>query len=297
MKKKNTYLLFLVALSFLLACSADVGYAPDKDYSGTTPEYNAKNLEDLPDCDSKHEGMVVHVDNYRNKDYACSEGYWVALGESSTNNKLRDVNETSDDAVANREKFKTVTSSYVYDERDGKEYKVIILDDLVWMAENLDYETEYSRSNPQCDNSGIKCGQYYAWRDAMYGGDDYASDYSSVCPEGMRLPTEDDVEKLVEFIGGEQYGYVLKSKNFWDESDDTPQGTDEIGFNAYPAGFKEYMYNNITNFGLVAAFWTETSPYYNESIALRLFYYDSFLDTRWSADRDNYLNVRCVGDR
>lgn len=289
--KKNTYLLFPVALSFLLACSADVGYAPDKDYSGTSPSYNADELGDLPDCDSKHEGLVVHVDNYRGKDYACSEGYWVALGESSTDKKLPDVHETSDDAVALHEKFKNVESVQILDTRDNKVYRAIVLGDLVWMAENLDYETQYSRTNPQCDDFGIKCGRYYMWNDAMYGDDN-----SSVCLPGMRLPTEEDVEKLVEFIGGVSNGYVLKSKSYWEESDDAPLGTDEIGFNAYPAGFKEYMYNNITNFGLVAAFWTESSPYYNESIALRLFYYDSFLDTRWSADRDNYLNVRCVGD-
>ncbi len=297
MKKKNTYLLFPVALSFLLACSADVGYAPDKDYSGTTPEYNAKNLEDLPDCDSKHEGMVVHVDNYRNKDYACSEGYWVALGESSTNNKLRDVNETSDDAVALHEKFKTVTSGYVYDERDGKEYKVIILDDLVWMAENLDYETEYSRSNPQCDDYGIKCGQYYAWKDAMYGGDDYVSEYLSVCPEGMRLPTEEDVDKLVEFIGGVSNGYVLKSKSYWEESEDAPLGTDELGFNAYPAGYKSSSRNYFEYFGTETVFWTDISNGYHSSLTLSLYSHNSILGTNWGPDWDNYMNVRCVGDR
>lgn len=297
MKKKNTYLLFPVALSFLLACSADVGYAPNKDYSGTSPSYNADELGDLPDCDSKHEGLVVHVNYYPSHDYACSEGYWVALGQSTTDKKLPDVHETSDDAVALHEKFKTVTSGYVYDERDGKEYKVIILDDLVWMAENLDYETEYSRSNPQCDDYGIKCGQYYAWKDAMYGGDDYSSYYSSVCPEGMRLPTEEDVDKLVEFIGGVSNGYVLKSKSYWEESDDAPLGTDELGFNAYPAGYKSSSRNYFEYFGTETVFWTDISNGYHSSLTLSLYSHNSILGTNWGPDWDNYMNVRCVGDR
>ncbi|MBR2074536.1 MAG: hypothetical protein IJ977_04595, partial [Fibrobacter sp.] len=191
--KKNTYLLFPVALSFLLACSADVGYAPDKDYSGTSPSYNADELGDLPDCDSKHEGLVVHVNYYPSHDYACSEGYWVALGQSTTDKKLPDVHETSDDAVALHEKFKNVESVQILDTRDNKVYKAVVLGDLVWMAENLDYETQYSRTNPECDDFGIKCGRYYMWNDAMYGDDN-----SSVCLPGMRLPTEEDVEKLVE---------------------------------------------------------------------------------------------------
>ena len=294
MKKKSLYLLFPAALSFLLACSADVGYAPNKDYSEKSPSCYVKDLEDLPDCVNKREGLVAHVEYYWGKDYACSDGYWVAVGESDDNKTLPYCdNNSRDNGEAENRKPKDVASGSVYDERDGKEYKVIILDDLVWMAENLDYETEYSRSNPQCDGYGIKCGQYYAWKDAMYGYDDY----SNVCPGGMRLPMEADVEKLVEFIGGIQYGYILKSKNFWDDSYDTPKGTDEIGFNAYPAGYKEYMYNNITNFGLVAAFWTDESCGYNCAVGLKLYYYDSSFETHWMADRDNYLNVRCVGDR
>jgi uncharacterized protein (TIGR02145 family) len=291
MKKKNTYLLFPVALSFLLACSADVGYAPDKDYSGQSPSYNADYLEDLPDCDSKHEGLVVHVDNYRGKDYACSEGYWVALGESNTDKKLPDVNETTDDAVALHEKFKNVESVQILDTRDNKVYKAIVLGDLVWMAENLDYETQYSRTNPECDDFGIKCGRYYMWNDAMYGDDN-----SSVCLPGMRLPTEDDVEKLVEFIGGVSNGYVLKSKSYWEESDDAPLGTDELGFNAYPAGYKSSSRNYIEYFGTETVFWTGVTYGYNSSLTLSLYSHNSILGTNWSADKDNYMNVRCVGD-
>ena len=292
MKKKNTYLLFPVALSFLLACSADVGYAPDKDYSGTTPEYNAKNLGDLPDCDSKHEGLVVHVNYYPSHDYACSEGYWVALGQSTTDKKLPDVHETSDEAVALHEKFKNVESVQILDTRDNKVYKAIVLGDLVWMAENLDYETRYSRTNPQCEDLGIKCGRYYMWDDAAYGNDDY----SSVCLPGMRLPTEEDVDKLVEFIGGVSNGYVLKSKSYWEESEDAPLGTDELGFNAYPAGYKRSSRNYFEYFGTETVFWTDISNGYHSSLTLSLYSHNSILGTNWGPDWDNYMNVRCVGD-
>ena len=195
--KKIRYLLFSSIVSLLGACSTDVGYAPSVNYEDRSPSFNAQARGDLPDCTDDREGLVVHVNEHR-KDYACSKGYWVALRSADTDKKLHDVNEDTDAIKAVHEKFKTVQSGRITDSRDGKQYKVIILDDVAWMAENLDFETEYSRTNPKCDDYGIKCGRYYRWDDAAYGGENY----SSVCPEGMRLPTERDVDKLVECIGG-----------------------------------------------------------------------------------------------
>ncbi len=289
--KKLRYLLFSSVISFLGACSTDVGYAPSENYDDRSPSYNAQARGDLPDCTDDREGLVVHVNEHR-KDYACSKGYWVALRSADTDKKLHDVNEDTVAIKALHEKFKTVKSAKISDSRDGKVYKVIILDDLVWMAENLDYETQYSRTNPKCEEYGIKCGRYYVWQDAASGGENY----SSVCPEGMRMPTEEDVEKLVEFIGGVEYGYVLKSKDYWDYSDDVPQGTDEIGFNAYPAGYKEYAYNAISYFGKEAVFWTDVTSGYRGAHVLSLYSHRSDLGTNWNPDWDNYMNVRCVGD-
>lgn len=289
--KKIRYFLLSSLVSLLGACTTDVGSAPKENYEDRSPSYNAQARGDLPDCTDDREGLVVHV-NEHGKDYACSKGYWVALRSADTDKKLYDVNEDTEAMKALHEKFKRVKSEKITDSRDGKVYKVIILKDLVWMAENLDYETEYSRTNPKCDDYGIKCGRYYRWDDAAYGGDNY----SSVCPEGMRMPTEEDVEKLVAFIGGIDYGYVLKSKDYWDYSDDAPQGTDEFGFNAYPAGYKEYLNNYISYFGVEAAFWTGEKYGYHSSYAITLYYHNSIIGTTWGPDWDNYMNVRCVGD-
>ena len=287
------YLLFSLVVSFLMACTTDVGYAPDG-YSDSSPSFNAKGRGNLPDCNSDREGLVVHVNGYNDygTDYACSKGYWVALRNSETDKTLHDVNENTDVVKDLHEKFKTVESASILDVRDDKVYNVVVFSGLVWMAENLDYETEYSRTNPQCDEYGIRCGRYYRWDDAAYGD----GGYSSVCPSGMRLPTEEDVEKLVDFIGGIQNGYVLKSKDYWDYSDEAPQGTDEIGFNVYPAGYKRSSRNYFEFFGTKAAFWTEISNGYRSSRVLSLYNYTSNLETNWGVDWDEFMNVRCVGD-
>ena len=291
MKKK--FLILSVPLMILVACTTDVGYEPNNVNMNASPSYRVSDRDELPACKGDLENVAVRVMEYSNvhEDYVCSDGFWIYIRRTedvSSTRKLPDISELSQETQETRQNFSNVRKSTITDSRDGKTYKVIEFDGVVWMAENLDYETDYSLTSPECEDLGVNCGQFYTWRDAVNGGEGY----SEICPDGFRLPEEADVERLNDFIGG--YPYILKSTDYWD-TEESRQGTDEIGFNAIPAGFSYSGYTSFHEFGYSAHFWSGTAGQgtYRQSYEI-IMYYDVM---RWYlTDQDNYYNVRCMRD-
>lgn len=81
------------------------------------------------------------------------------------------------------------------DSKDGKTYKVIKINGLVWMLENYQYKPHKGRYIELCEDqySNVeKCGLLYNWETAK-----------SICPAGWRLPTP---KELINFF--QQYGDV-----------------------------------------------------------------------------------------
>ena len=66
------------------------------------------------------------------------------------------------------------------DERDGQIYYYQTVDKMDWMAQNLAYDG-YGYSYYDCDVMDDLFGRYYSWNDAV-----------KACPEGWRLPTNEE---------------------------------------------------------------------------------------------------------
>ena len=294
MKKKNLYPLFFVPILSFLACTADVGYAPNEKHLNVSPSYKVEKMTDLPACEGDFENVAVRVMEYWNlhKDYVCNGGFWVFLGtteDTRSSDKLADLEEASPEMKKKRQDFLSVRKSMITDSRDGRKYKVIEFEGVTWMAENLDFETENSKENTACIERGLNCGLLYNWRDAVNGGENY----SDLCPDGFRLPTEDDVSFLSDFVAG--YAYILKSTDYWDD-EDSRQGTDEIGFNALPAGFRDDYRNAVQGFGFSANYWSGTvSESYQSAYAMSLTYSYEYIG--WVIrDQYDYYSIRCLKD-
>jgi uncharacterized protein (TIGR02145 family) len=108
------------------------------------------------------------------------------------------------------------------DSRDGKAYKEVAIGGQIWMAEDLRYNAPGSQCLDDEEANCEKFGRLYSWDEAM-----------TACPAGWRIPSDDDWNDLLDFIGGIGVaGVKLRSTTGWDRYN----GRDEFGFTALPPG-------------------------------------------------------------
>lgn len=170
------------------------------------------------------------------------------------------------------------------DSRDGKSYGVVQIGSQIWMAENLDYETDGSTCPEGDIRNCEKYGRLYTWEAAQ-----------SICPEGWLLPDSLDFAKLVVQAGGlSQAGDALKATDGWFKKGN---GSDAFGFKALPAGYRGAVYEGeggaYDGIGGYAYFWSATET-------LDGFAYYLFLDFSSKAanlnafGKGDFRSVRCI---
>lgn len=154
-----------------------------------------------------------------------------------------------------------VEENILTDARDSNKYKLVTIGSQVWMAENLNFETEKSRCYDNSNGNCLKYGRLYTWADAQ-----------SVCPEGTHLPSYDEFNALYKYVHEEQQSNgsteakFLKSKEGWKDYNGKKGGDDTYGFSALPAGlfadtgyvrigeFARFLTSDTTEDGFVRAF-------------------------------------------
>ncbi|WP_295097627.1 fibrobacter succinogenes major paralogous domain-containing protein [uncultured Fibrobacter sp.] len=171
------------------------------------------------------------------------------------------------------------------DPRDGQSYDIVKIGSLTWFAENLNFATGGSVC-PEGDNRNCdKYGRLYTWDDAQV-----------VCPEGWSLPDSADFALLIMEAGGADFssgmavaGEKLKSTSGWFKKGN---GTDALGFNALPAGYRgaEGAYDGI---GGYAYFWSAVAT--PDDLAYYLFLDFSSKAAGMNAfPKGDYRSVRCI---
>lgn len=167
------------------------------------------------------------------------------------------------------------------DSRDGKTYKTVKIGSQTWMAENLNYETEYSYCYNNEMHSCKKDGRLYEWEAAL-----------RACPDGWRLPTKAEFEKLFDAVGGvKKAGKMLKSTSGWK---DDGNGSDTFGFNALPVGYRQGTGASVGR-SEGATFWGSTRFSENTAIAMILDY-DNDGGDLGIAEKYAGFAVRCLLD-
>ena len=167
------------------------------------------------------------------------------------------------------------------DSRDGHTYKTVTIGSQIWMAENLNYETEnsycYNDSAEYCD----KYGRLYTWDAAI-----------TVCPSGWHLPSNDEWRSLFTAVGGASAGKVLKSESGWYNDGN---GLDSFGFSALPVGGwdgGETYYDE----GRAANFWSSTEESLSPSAYYIFLNYDIDGARFYGSGKYFGFSVRCLQD-
>jgi len=178
-----------------------------------------------------------------------------------------------------------IAASVLTDERDGKTYRTVRIGNNRWMAENLNYKTDYSfcygNDNSNCD----KYGRLYDWNAAM-----------DACPAGWVLPGRDHWNDLFWAADGGNYvaSKKLKSKTGWN---DKGNGVDRFSFSALPGGYI-WGYSTFSGIGASGSWWSSAA---NSSWRGNAWGWNMYSD-RASMNEKLYenshgLSVRCVEDK
>jgi uncharacterized protein (TIGR02145 family) len=206
------------------------------------------------------------------------------------------------------------------DERDGNKYRTTEIGDQIWMAQNLRYA--YLQPTSTLDSSSFcykhvasNCksyGRYYLWSAAMdsagiFSNDGVGCGYNwkncspkqytrGVCPEGWHIPSSEEWNTLIEFVGGGLFGgRDLKSTGGWKGK---RTSTDKYKFTALPVrAYVTDPYGGSDSFGaygyqanFVSSTVHEDKSY---SYGMTMFYTDDVVEVDRKLN-SNAISVRCL---
>jgi uncharacterized protein (TIGR02145 family) len=157
-------------------------------------------------------------------------------------------------------------------DKEGNSYKTVQIGSQTWMAQNF-RSTLYADGTPIAgvrsynDNDTLTetYGRLYTWNDAMHGNTVEMS--QGVCPDGWHVPSEAEVNTLLETAGGNQKaGNKLKASVSWLDyyhnneriNEDCILNNNSLGFSAVAAG--SYTGDYYEYRGIYGSFWNSTSP-------------------------------------
>jgi len=220
---------------------------------------------------------------------AANTGYiftgWTGAS-TSTNTTITVTMSSALTLTANFEEEGDATGTFT-DTRDNKTYKWVKIGTQTWMAENLNFSA-HLLGNSWCYNSSpdscAKYGRLYDWEATM-----------DACPAGWHLPTRREWNNLVTAAGGSSVaGSKLKSTSGWDSyiGSTGGNGTDEFGFSALPAGYRDTD-GTFGNAGWIGRWWSATED--GSGIAYFRGMYSDFANVYDYNDDEGYgFSARCI---
>lgn len=165
---------------------------------------------------------------------------------------------------------------------DGNSYPTVTIGSQAWTAKNLNV-SHYRNGDPipevqnPDDWANLTTGAFCYYSNITANGIQYGKLYNwyaindprGLAPEGWHIPTENEWNTLINYLGGNQVaGGKLKSTDSldWTPSNNTPsESTNETGFTAVAGGARG-SYGDFGLSGLYGHWWSSTG--FNDSLAL-----------------------------
>ena len=210
------------------------------------------------------------------------------------------------------------------DERDGQIYKTVTIAPAgtgyseVWMAENLNFETENSWCGGGIGTTEGDCsvyGRLYTWAAAVGRAEDEcgyehtcglgSGDIRGACPKGWHLPSQSEWEALIvavdgsitEYTSSNTAGSKLKSAARCWSSYSGITIEDAFGFSALPAGYRNFIIGNYNYWGRGTYFWSSTEETIYYAYVMGLDYRNDGAGLTYDNNHKKYGDsVRCVKD-
>ncbi|MCF8357190.1 MAG: hypothetical protein K9H26_00425 [Prolixibacteraceae bacterium] len=262
-------------------------YATIVDDGGSTPAFGGAAWSDSPGVTL--EDTITKVGSYIHFNVA------IAELEPYKTYFVRPYCEDHRGGVLGEEISFTSKSVETYtDSRDGNVYPVLPLGNLIWFAENLRFNSEEGCVPVLNDNYTelTRFGNLYTFETAQ-----------NVCPEGWRLPADDDWKDLERFVGVPEeeidaarttdagLQLIIPGKKYFKYFNN---GTNCTGFSALPAGYYTKD-DGYSIFGTSIIFWSNTIT--NDEAIKRIFDQDGGIIYREHVyETNSYYSVRCVKD-
>ena len=185
------------------------------------------------------------------------------------------------------------------DPRDGQTYYYTTIGDTDWMRQNLAWEGA-GRPYYDCEAMSPIFGRYYTWHEAQ-----------TACPEGWRLPSDEDWAAMASFYGGNSVpgadftdlaGDLMENIYFneirlWEFNREV-KVTNAARLSVMPVGFAriekgEYSFADLYKY---AAFWTSDET--ADDIGVFRYLYEDETLVYWGriTKSDVAFSVRCVRD-
>lgn len=182
-------------------------------------------------------------------------------------------------------------------EIDGKVYPVVTIGSQKWISYNLDYvpagvnvggSGEISTPNAWYYNNNETL---YGWNNKKYGLlYNFAAGevVNSSLTDGWRVPSKNDYETLISYLGGNDQGIKIRSPYDWT----TGLGEDLFKFSLLPGGLR-WGHDSWQYIGIQASLSTTTTAAYNRFQILQL----SFYTFTWQEiSRSSAFSIRLVKD-
>jgi hypothetical protein len=121
------------------------------------------------------------------------------------------LGEGNKEEVTEKKEVTAVVGKFT-DGRDGQTYKTVTIDGKTWMAQNLNYKAEGSWCYNDDESNGNIYGRLYDWDTAK-----------TACPVGWHLPTRQEWDDLVAYVGDRE---ITDDCNFWVLPDNSHESDD-----------------------------------------------------------------------
>jgi len=189
---------------------------------------------------------------------------------------------------------------------EGNIYSIIRIGDQLWMGENLKTTTYNDGALIPLEENDMVWNTFstsaYCWFDnnktiygATYGAlyNWYSVNTNKLCPVGWHVPTDEEWNTLVDFLGGEDVaGGKLKESGYSHWNSPNEGADNSSGFTGLPGGSRSDLFHSLGSGG---RWWSSTQFDGTNSWALSVeyTYASTFL---YNYSKNHGYSVRCIRD-